>query len=129
MSVLLYIGGSVLLLAASVSMALLPRLAPGLIWFMTGGTVLSGLITVAWLMVRATANGWPRPRTGHGLILGGLVGFALGLEHHTLWSAAWSLLVLAAGLGFIFPWPRMRAREQRHEPGPVRAPLGRREGM
>lgn len=119
---------SVLMLAAgALAMAFLPRLAAGLLWFGVIGASLSGLIALGWLLQSATAGrDWPRLRTGHALILGGLTGLISGLGSGHWLELGWAALVIAAGGGFLFPPGRGHRQAVRRQPGPVRSPVSRR---
>ncbi len=107
-------------------MALLARLTTDPLLFALGGAFLSGCISGAWLLGRAVGAGLPRPQTGKALIA-----FAAPAALVNLWqghwlAGAWSLVVLAAGLGFavrIFPSTYRQRRALPH--GPVRPPMSR----
>lgn len=128
MRAILYGLACTILFSACLVMSLLARLAPGPLLFAIGGAVLSGLILGAWVVLGATAGAWPRPRTGQVLIAAGAAVTLLNLWQAHWLAALWSLLVLAAGVGFavqIFPVRKTHLAK----PGSVRPPLGRREQM
>lgn len=127
MRLVLYLLGVGAMLAAGLGMALLPRLIPNLWLFGLAGGVLTGIIFFNWLLLGATAGAWPRLRTGQVLIVTGLIGAAISLWDGDWKAVAWSGLMIAAGLGLTFPLFRVRRKQKRVNPGPVRPPLNRRE--
>lgn len=128
MRAVLYGVSVAVMLLASLGMALLPRLAPGLLVFVAAGAFLSGAISSAWVAVGATAGNWYRPRTGQVLIGTGLLAALFNLWGAEWLAAGWSLLVLLAGLAFAVPiFPTQTKPPERSTT--VRPPLGRRESL
>lgn len=122
----LSVGG---LIVGGFGLSLLARFATALWVFGLGGAVLTGMIAGAWVTLSATADTWPRPRTGQILMAAGLVGAVVNEYSGMTLAALWSALVFMAGAALIFPlWPsRQQAGAGRRMRGPVRPPLGRRE--
>ena len=131
MRALLYVLSICGLAVGGLGLSLLARFAPTLWVFGLGGAVLTGMIAGAWVTLSATADTWPRPRTGQILMITGLLGAAVNEFGGKTLAALWSALVFVAGAALIFPlWPaRHRAERRRRIRGPVRPPLGRREEM
>lgn len=126
MRIALYCFSVVTLLAASLGMALLARLLPHPLPFAVGGAFLSGAISGAWLLGRATAGDLPRPQTGKALIAFGAPAALVNLVQGYWLAALWSAVVLLGGLGLtvrIFP-PNYSAGRSSAD-GPVRPPVSR----
>ncbi|HWI64820.1 MAG TPA: hypothetical protein VNT75_23570 [Symbiobacteriaceae bacterium] len=127
MKAFLYLLGSLTLLAAALTMALLPRLSPSLWFFVIGGGLLSGLIAGAWTLLSATAGTWPRVRTGPVLVAAGLLAAGLGLADRWWAEVAWGIVGVLVGIPLWVAARRARARDGGPEPFGVRPPLGRRD--
>lgn len=129
MRAVFYLVGVLIMLAAGMGMALLPRLIPDLWLFLLAGGVLTGAIFTGWLLLGATAGSWPRLRTGQVLTATGFVALGISLWDSDGTAVLWSGLVILTGVAFSYPL--LQARRGRRNPsaprGPVRPPLGRRE--
>lgn len=124
MRALLYSLSALVMIAASLAMAFLPRITTDWLFFMIGGALLSGAISGSWVVLGATAGEWVRPRTGQVLIACGSLAILINL-FQTEWVAlVWSVFVLLTGIGFavrIFPTGQSQESRTRS----VRPPLGR----
>lgn len=121
-----YLLGSFTLLAASLTMAFLPRLAPTVWIFLIAGALLSGLIAGGWTLLSASAGSWPRLRTGPVLIVAGLLALTLGIVDGWWLQAAWGVVGILIGTP-LWIARLTRARRQGQEPSAARRPLGRGE--
>lgn len=127
MKAFLYAFSSLMLLAATLVMAFLPRLSPSVWVFLIGGGLLSGVITGAWAILSASAGAWPRLHTGPVLVAAGLLALGLGLWDRWWPEIAWGVVGLLVGTPLWLAWRRARTRSGAPEPVAVRPPLGRRE--
>lgn len=127
MKALLYLLSSLLLLAASLTMSFLPRIAPTVWAFVVEGALLSALIAVAWTALSATAGTWPRLRTGPLLVVAGLLSLGLGLSDGWVLEMAWGAVGLLVGIPLWLAARRNKARTGAQTPSGVQPPLGHRD--
>lgn len=132
---LLYTVAAVLLAAGSLGLALLPRLAPGWLWFGLLGACFSGIGAAGWVLGGVTAGQWPRLRAGWFLLPAGVLGVAISALDRAHLPLLWAAGEAVTGLLLLVPlFPRQRRTQPRAEPksrppGPVQAPpvAGRQE--
>ena len=128
MKPLFYGLGSVVLAGAALVMALLPYLAPSLLWFVLFGGVASGAMAVGWLLLSLTAGGRHRLHTGPVLMAAGMVALAWSVYRANLIGAGWALATVLVGTPLWLSHRRAGSAVSRKGPGGVRHPIGRAGG-
>ncbi|MFZ5814787.1 MAG: hypothetical protein ACOY93_05745 [Bacillota bacterium] len=113
---------------AAVGLALLPRLTAHWLWFGLVGALLSAAGGGGWVLAGATAGEWPRPRAGWMLIMGGTLGSLVSLLDWQPLPLLWALAQAVSGaLLIVRVVPRGRRGSLPSKPGPVQAPVSRRQ--
>ena len=129
---LLYTVAALLLAAGSLGLALLPRIAPGWLWFALLGACFSGMGAAGWVLGGVAAGEWPRLRAGWFLLPAGVLGVAVSALEESLLPLLWAAGEAVTGLLLLVPlFPRRcETQPDARQPGPVQAPpvAGRHDG-
>lgn len=129
---LLYTIAALLLAAGSLGLAVLPRIAPGRLWFGVLGACFSGIGAAGWVLGGVAAGDWPRLRAGWFLLPAGVLGAVLSAMDRAGLPLFWAAGEAVTGLLLLVPLsPRHDDGEPSgRPPGPVQAPpvAGRQEG-